>query len=111
MGKTKEQKMIEEIKDKFYDWKRQYDSLLKIPNDRKMQDRKRRELVSEVQLIKNEEGELILSGGARILLFLVLSTRKGWKPYLEKLKKEKSKYNYLEVLQYRHRESYLESTY
>ena len=97
---------------KLEDWKRQY-SELEVPKNIKSK-KKRNEWVNEVYLAQ-EEGEVVISGGGRILLWLALmkmnhplpGINRSWEEYISYLERKGRVNDLLEVLKFRHREQLL----
>ena len=95
--------MVEQIQEKFEDWKEKYDNILQIPPKIKNKDRKF--LIEQTQLIRNEDGEILISGGGRVLLFIIKDFGKSFDKFLDDIKKRKNKGCYLEAIQFKHREN------
>lgn len=104
-NKEKEKEELKKIKYKFLDWTHRWDEYLKIKGlTNRNKTQKRREIIDELYLIKDNDGKLIISGGGRVLLFLVIDSGKSWKSYLKELLNKKNYDCYFEVKKYLHRE-------
>ena len=95
--------MVEQIQEEFEDWKEKYDNILQIPPKIKNKDRK--SLIEQTQLIRNEDGEISISGGGKVLLFIIKDFGKSFDKFLDDIKKRKNKGCYLEAIQFKHREN------
>jgi hypothetical protein len=109
---TKQEREKEELKKiqyNFFNWKDKWDSYLEIiglTNRNKTQ--KRKEIIEKLYLVRDNKGDLIISGGGRILLFLVADSGLSWRQYLLKLLKKKRYDLYFEIKKFRHREKLFE---
>ncbi len=100
---------LQEIEKNLSEWKKEHNSKT-IPKN--LLKKQQRAWLNEVYLTK-QDGELIISGGGRVLLWLAvtnngkiyrLGERNNWKNYLDLLIQKKQWGNYFEVLKFRYRE-------
>lgn len=99
---TKADKVRLEIQREFSNWKNETDKILKVPEH--MQYNKRKKLIEEIYIIKEEKGEeIILSAGT--MLWLYLNGTNQSTILLDELNKNivNTKALYLEELKIRHR--------
>lgn len=103
----KETKAMEKVELEFKEWKKDYGDIKQIKNmSNRNKTQERKKLIDNAWIIRDEKGKLIISGGGKIILFLVSIFGKGWKAYLEDTKKRRHYGQYLEVKQYLHRQKF-----
>ncbi len=96
------------IQEEFQDWKNEYgylEIIHKTSKKNKTRERKKRDkIIEETYLIKDHTGELIISGGGKVLLFMVLIESKNWAKHEKMLLKAKRYTQHLEVKKFRYRQ-------
>jgi len=97
--KTDYQIMLDEFE---YKWKKnKFNFIKKIPKN--ISEKEGKGMINDLYLIKDEKGKLIISGGGKILLWIVYIGG-GWRKHLENLRKKRDYSHLLELLKFRFRE-------